>query len=234
MYYFDCSAQEGDTLSYQDTFKWLDTEEGRAYNTQPDGWNWFPLDITYGRVGASEDDDDSEYDSYHDSYVSEVTTVYVSGREETCDVNDLEDFIRVNGELHHEDDVAECSCCEGYYLVTDAITSDLTSEDYCCDTCKEKAEKEYKAENWYWSDYDEEYFEDDADIVTYQKYNSSTCEYTEATISEASYTELIETGDLHLIGDVAYDMVDSVTGLAYGQLAILTNHEEEALEVCNY
>ena len=83
-------------------------------------------------------------------------------------------------------------------------------------------------------DYDEEYFEDDADIVTYLKYNPSTCEYIEATISEASYTELIESGDLHLIGDIAYDKVDPVTGLAYGQLAILTNHEEEALEVCNY
>ena len=60
------------------------------------------------------------------------------------------------------DDVVYCDYCDYNVLKEDAYYSEITEEDYCCESCLEKAEQKYKEEHWTYSDYDGEYYEDDS------------------------------------------------------------------------
>ena len=68
-----CDLDYGDTLSYQDSFKSYDEYERVATNF---GEGDIGLDTTNGEI--EDEDDEREYDSYHDRYCSEVRTVYRS------------------------------------------------------------------------------------------------------------------------------------------------------------
>lgn len=146
-----CDLEMGDTLSYQDTFKWYDFSSKTAYNySHPDAE--YTLDTTDLNLYGDQDDDDDEededyYDSYHERYCDEVVTVYVNGEQETCDADSLDDFVFINGAYHHEDDVSYCDKCGKSYLSVDSFYSELTDEDYCCEECMEKAEAEYRKEH---------------------------------------------------------------------------------------
>lgn len=150
-FYIDCDLETDDTLSYQDSFKWYNYRNRRAFNYEDSSFDYC-LDTTEGSIDGEEneddDDDDENYDSYHDSYTySNVVTVHVNGQEETCSESRLEDFVYItNYGWVHEDDLSICPVCGKRFITDDGSESELTDETYCSIECLDKAEAEYKAE----------------------------------------------------------------------------------------
>jgi hypothetical protein len=190
----------------------------------------YDLAITEGSLSNADNDDDEpqEYDSYHDRDAYEVCTVYYHGDEETCDVDDRDDFKLFKGRWYHEDDIVICPKCgnkmlnpEYYGADDDVYYSELTGKSYCSTDCRDEAEEEYKKENWFYSDYDGEFYEDKDDLVTYQKYNCITGEYMEKTISKDSYFDLIDSNELHPWGGLYFDVINEEVGKPYGYETLL-------------
>ena len=173
----------GDTLSYQDSFIHLNVDTHKAYNQYACG-----CDI---RLDTTDEVLDGAYDEYHDRYCRDVYTVYLHGRETTCDADCMEDFVYINHlhEYHHVDDCIRCDNCGEWCLDEDAYYSDMTDEYYCSMPCMEDAEQDYKRDNWFYSDFDEEYFEDEDDIVEIYHYVPSVG-YVSTTISKSSLDDM--------------------------------------------
>ena len=100
------AISEGDTLSYQDTFKWLDMDNYTAYNYSDCDYT-HKLDTTDGILEDAHDgmtyceydeewydDDYVTFDYYHDVYIHEdnATTARYNGREITIDKRRTDDF----------------------------------------------------------------------------------------------------------------------------------------------
>lgn len=181
----------GDTLSYQDTFIYYDKDVNMAYNVEPDTY-CYRLDDTNHDFESNE-----EWDEYHQEYTrNNVVSVSYHGRWISCDENDLDDFVWVEGEreYYHEDDVCYCDECRDPFVSGRGYFSELTEEEYCCETCRDRAEEEYKSENWFWSEYDQEYYEDKDDVVEYHVWSTFRQEYRTETISVDSLEWLINDG----------------------------------------
>jgi hypothetical protein len=75
----------------------------------------------------------------------------------------LEDFRWIEScyEYHHKDDCVKCADTDDWELTKDAHYSDLTEEYYCELSALEDAEREYKESNWSFSEFDNEYYEND-------------------------------------------------------------------------
>lgn len=203
-----CNLDFGDTLSYQDSFKWYDMDSKEANNYENGD---ITLDLTDGNL-------EGDYDDYHGYYCQETRVVYCRGLEYQCDVEDLDDFTyisRLNEYHHDDDDILSCPGCEDYFLKQERIYSEVTDEYYCSEDCREKAERIYKEENWCYSDYDEEYYENEGDIFSYQKWNPVTCVYGEETISTQTLDRLLRDGEFYNIDGNYYDRVDEETGQPY-------------------
>ena len=207
----ECDLDYGDSLSYQDSFKWYDEYDRVADNY---GHGDIGLDVTDGSINGEEEE---EYDDFHGYHCHETRSVYCHGCEYYCDVENLDEFIWIEnlGEYHHESDVTECPECSGLFLEEDNFHSDITEEDYCCEECRKKAEQTYKKENWHYSDYDEEYYEHAGDITVYRVWNNILCEYEEKNISVESGNKLLAGGELHELDGILYDIIDEETGLPY-------------------
>ena len=208
----DCDLDCEDTLSYQDSFKWYDIDKRVAYNYPVDSAD-YALDTTDINLYGDGDDDDEpqEFDSYHQRDAWEICTVWVHGERETCDIDDLDDFIEINGTYYHEDDVTNCAKCGKLHLSDNSVYSELTGFDYCCEDCMKAAEQKFIEENWYYSDYDQTYFEDKNDLTTYLYWDWSIVNYVERTISKHTLDKL----SFHLYDGVVYDRVNPMTGLPY-------------------
>ena len=212
----ECTIDYDGVLSYQDSFKYLDIYNHVAFNHESADYDE-ELSVTNGRLGDDDDDDNhpDEYDSYHDRYVWETTTVYVNGIRESCDVNDLEDFIEIGGRWIHEDDVEECPICKKKFIRSEGTYSQLTEMSYCSDECLNKDEEDYKKKYWHYSDYDQEYVEEKDELSSFMEYSSITGEYNVKTILTKSLIMAIENGDFRVVGGVIYDTVDTLTGQPY-------------------
>ena len=103
----------------------------------------------------------------------------------------------------------------------DVYNSEMTGKAYCCLDCREKAEDKYMKENWYYSDYDDEYYEDGKDVTTYRRYNCITCEYEDKTISKETLYELLERGDFHEWGQQYFDVINEEVGKPIGYETLL-------------
>lgn len=209
-----CDLYADEDLSYQDSFKYYNDSTRIADNY---GEGYLALDITEGSLDNAEDDD-RPYDDYHDCYCDETVVVYVHGREYDCDSDNLGDFVWVDEleEYHHADDVIYCEHCDRCVLKEDGCYSEITEEDYCCESCREKAEQEYKKDYWYWSDYDGEYYEDEDDITYYRRWNREKEEYEEKTISVESLRHLLYNEEFYEFDNVYFDRIDPATNLPYG------------------
>lgn len=207
-----CDLDYEEPLSYQDSFKYYDESSRKADNY---GSGSISLDITNGCI---EDNEERCYDDYHDYHCRETRIVYVHGREYDCDENNLDDFIWIDmvREYHHEDDVSSCEECDEYYLKENCCHSEITGKEYCCQECMEKAEKRHKEENWYYSDYDKEYFEEEEDIAYYRRWNREQEEYEEKTISVTSLNRLLYGDEFFQFGDLYFNEVNPATNLPYG------------------
>lgn len=208
-----CELDWDDDLSYQDSFKYYSDSTRVADNY---GKGHLFLDTTEGSLSNA--DDNRPYDDYHDYRCDETVLVYVHGHEYNCDSDNLGDFAWVNDleEYHHVDDVIDCDHCERCVLKEESCCSEITGKNYCCESCKEKAEKEYKEEHWYWSDYDGKYYEHEDDITYYRRWNREEEEYEEKTISIDALRSLLYSDDFFEFDNEYFDTVNPATNLPYG------------------
>ena len=152
-----CDIGKNDYVSYQDTFKVYDSHTKEAYNYGFDDCDAyddrFSLETTEGYIEFHEND---PFDSFHQRYADSVTTCYYHGCIETVDVEDMDEFFRYNGAWYHEGDLVECSHCGNYMLnpeyydendESNRIYSEITDGYYCCSSCRDRAEDEYRKEN---------------------------------------------------------------------------------------
>lgn len=160
-----CELNDGDTLSYQDSFKWYDPDRYMAYNTSFSGAQ--ELDTTESEFNISHDNED--WSEWNDEYIPEDQSYYDSYR------NDY--FYREQvvedrwGDWRFKDDCVQCpDCGEWFNPEHDGYYSDITGEHYCTEGCMECAEKDYKEDNWTYAEFDDEYFEDEDDVTTMMRW----------------------------------------------------------------
>lgn len=214
-FYLDCDLETDDTLSYQDSFKFYDYNLGRAYNHQelPFEYN---LDTTDGSIdGNDEDDEEENWDEYHGDYTySDTVTVLYQGREMSCAEDNLDDFTWCEeADIYvYTPDTAHCEICGYDYIKDEGVYSDLTDEYYCCNDCKETAEKEFKEENWFWSEFDHQYFENEDEITEIYKLNKEIKDYEALTVSKKTLEKMLERKEAFVFGGEVYDKLNKKTG----------------------
>lgn len=215
VFYIDCELETDDNLSYQDSFKYYNLSERKAYNCPQDN-TYYNLDTTDGSIdGSDEDDDDYNYDDYHDySTRNDTVTVLYRGQEISCDETRLEDFHwSERDQIYiHKDEAAHCEVCDGYYPKDDGVFSEITNEYYCCVNCKETAEQEYKEENWFWSEYDHQYFENEDEITEIYRWNKTIKDYEAFTISKKTLDTLVQRKEAFVYEGEFYDTINKRTG----------------------
>lgn len=124
-----CYLNPGDTLSYQDSFKYYDMDNNKSYNSDKFSYSC-DLATTDGRFEGG------EWDSYHEEYVREVCIVYYWSSyrgcwdKETCDVNRMDDFILFDGEYYHFEHCV-WSECEQMNIPNDKAVYLGYDDDYC-------------------------------------------------------------------------------------------------------
>ena len=221
----ECNLDWEDKLSYQDSFKYYNLDRNVAYNYTDVDYS-YNLDTTNGQL---EDDEEMFYAEYQDRDAYEVTDVFYHGSEITCDSDDLSDFIYWSDNYYHEDDLSECPECsnrmlsEEYYR-EELFYSELTEEYYCCQGCKEKAELQFKKENWHYCDFDQKYYEEDDILTTYNAWNEELGMYETKTVNIEMIEVYINCEILFRIGDELYDEINEQT-----LLPLDVEVEEEAL-----
>lgn len=193
-----CELNCDSTISYQDSFKWYDMDNRVAYN-YPEPNAYYNLDTTDLNLDGDYDDDDQAYDEYHDYNCDETRICFYHGQEISVDVDNLEDFIWIDSlnEYHHGDDCTQCDSC-GKWLVKENATYNSDAEAYFCD---DKCEAKYIKENFYYSEYDDDYFHNEDDITSIQTWDEEAQSYKQISISCLSRDYLIREGKAFGAGD---------------------------------
>lgn len=189
-----CELDTYDVLSYQDSFKFYDYDRNIAYN-YADSCYSYNLDTTdYNLEGDDDEDDDgpNQWDDYHQYDAYETTLCYLHGSEVYVDSDNLEDFVWIEseGEYHHREDCSQCDAC-GKWVVKEDATYNSDAEAYFCNS---ECESRYIKENFYYSEYDDDYFHHEEDITTIQTWDEETQNFKEITISCMSRDWLIREG----------------------------------------
>ena len=200
--HIECNLELDDNLSYQDSFKYYDLDSHTAYNYERNCTE-YRLDTTDGMLG----DEERNYDEYHDEYVDcDLVDVYYNGNVMTCAEDDLDDFIWIGAEgmYIHEDDVSQCEQCGDWFRTDRGYYSDYTSADYCCCSCKDAAEDEYKEQYWFYAEADEEYFENESDITTWVNGLGE-----EGTISWGFLRDFVDNGWCYVRADGVYAHINN-------------------------
>jgi hypothetical protein len=140
-----CKLQDGDTISYQDSFKWFSYGEQRAYN-----WDEDCARTDLATTSSSVSIEGDCWDSWYEQYCDETTTAYRDGRSYEVNSDRInDDFIWI--EYWHRDNVSRCEECEEYYVdylgSSDEVFSDVLGESFCSDNCCYKAELRYFRSN---------------------------------------------------------------------------------------
>lgn len=227
----ECDLGMDDTLSYQDSFKWYDYEERKAYNYRHSEDDYL-LDMTDRNLNGDDDESEEAWDEYNQRYCTETRVCYMEGREIEVDVDDLEDFRYISscGEYHHHDDTVFCDWCESYCLTGESVYSGITEEYYCCEQCREDAECSYKENYWHYSEYDKDWFEDADELTEIQIWNQQEKAYKSQTIHLNTIKNLLENGLIVCFDEEYYDSLDSRTGLPFNYSDNNTNIYEEEHE----
>ena len=90
----------------------------------------------------------------------------------------------------------------------------------------EKAEDTFKQKNWYYSEYDDEWYESLDDITRINIWNESESIYEEKSIHVDTLNRLIGNEDACEFGEDVIDEVNPSTNLPYGyKLKKEMNHE---------
>lgn len=177
-------------VSYQDSFKYYDEDERRAYNSEAHSYT-HKMDVTDGCLEGNHDND--YWSSWNDEYIPEDEACYVDTRDDYFWYNQTvtayvqrngrrfeehcfeEDCVEIDGDYYYAGDNAddpnyygiyECPKCGNYFIAENGVYSELTDEDYCCQDCLEEAETDYREDNgWAFSDWDGEWYEDADEVV---------------------------------------------------------------------
>ena len=201
MFHIKCDLATDDVLSYMDSFKWYDYNNEKAYNSGRCCYDYC-LDTTSYSIDDDEcDDDDQNWDEFHQEWVDQETqTVYYHGQAMSCSEDWMDDFrfVDSDNEYHHLDDVFQCPICQNWELKENAKHSDLIKMDFCCSDCLEEAEKAYKEKNWYFSDYDQDYYESLEELTTFNCWSPELQVYLVRTISKKSLEETVAQGSMFL------------------------------------
>ena len=195
-----CDLDTYDTLSYQDSFKYYDYDRNIAYNYADSRYD-YTLDTTDLNLEGDDDDDDHQaYDEYHDYNCDEVRECYYHGNPINVDVDNLDDFIFLAAlnEYHHIEDVTQCDAC-GEWVVKEDATYNADAEAYFCN---DQCEAKYIKENFYYSEYDDDYFHNEEDITTIQTWDEQAQTYKEISISCLSKDYLIREGKAFGAGEI--------------------------------
>ena len=202
-FYIDCVLGTDDPLSYQDSWKWFSYRTDRAYNFSSCDYD-YDLATTDGSINGEQ-----EYDDYHDYYCAETTCVMCDGREYYCDTNNLDDFRWIERlyTYYHKDECIKCEDSNEWEVREDAWYSELTEEYYSTESAMLDAEREYKESNWFYSEFDEEYYEDILQVVSYLKWNKQCKCYIEETIYIGTLINLIRNEVFHVYEGEVYNML---------------------------
>ena len=212
--WIECNVDDDDRVSYQDSFRYYNCGRRKAYNC--DGHNYdYDLATTEGTI------DERNWSDYNNEYIPEDDSIWVDTRddyfwynqtvcaevwnsyrgcfqEETCFEEDCIEigntwyYAGENAEYPEDYGLCVCPVCGDYYLQDDACYSELTEEDYCSYSCLKDAEQSYKEDNWYYSEYDDEYYEDEDDVVTVMQWSVLNFRYNETTIHTDTLASLVE------------------------------------------
>ena len=208
-----CDLKRGDAVSYQDSFKWYDLDSKTAYNYE-NGDAPRELDTTEGEYFGG-----SEWDEYHGEYCDEIRYVMYHGREISCDVDRLEDFIwfEPQGEYYHYDDLLKCEWCGEYYLNPRFYSesyceySELTGEHYCSESCLEEAEIDYKEQWWWWCQFDDTYVEFECELAYCYVWDGVMRCYHRVTVNKDMIDYHVLTGKLIRLDSGV--LVDNLVGV---------------------
>ena len=231
--WIECKVDYDDHVSYQDSFRYYNEGRRKAYNC--DGYSYdYDLATTEGSIGerywseyCSEyiPEDDAVYVETRDDYFWRDQVVwarvwrsyYEDFRSEDCYE---EDCIEIGGSWYYAGDNAEyadenglyaCPICGDYFPRDDAYFSEITDDFYCCTSCLEQAEQSFKEENWSYSEYDDEYYEDEDEIINVMEWNVIRFRYEETTIHEDTLKNLVRSKEAtyfegnYYIDDLGFD-----------------------------
>ena len=124
-----------------------------------------------------------------------------------------------------------CDNCGENLLKDNAEYSEVTEEHYCCKECMEKAEDTFKRKNWYYSEYDNEWYEDYTDITCIHIWNESEGIYEDKSINVDTLCRLLKNEDAWEFGEDVFDEVNPSTNLPYGyKLKKEMSHEYTTVE----
>ena len=227
-FYIRCQLDYGDTLSYQDSFKWYDKSEGLAYNYEYSN-DCIKLDDTMETLERPYDDHTGQvWSRYNDVWIDEEDAVWVPLRNDyaysyqVCDayiseflssteicldddcvtIGNEKYYCGENAEDYEEYGIIKCDYCCDYYLSRGALYSDLTEKYYCCESCREDAEKTYKRSNgWTLATWNDKYFENEEDVLIVYRWckayswSSYPAHYEKITIGRDDFNELCEFGE---------------------------------------
>ena len=217
-FWINCNLEDGDTLSYQDSFKWYDHDAHRADNY---GYGGSDLATTSSEF-SYEDHRYENWSAYNDEYISEDDAVYVESRDdyfyphqtryaryrhndgsyhwEDCFEDDV---IEINGEYYYAGEdcgdyedygIRKCENCGEYFLKEDGYRFDENDEWYCCDDCYEEGVREWHEDNGdVYSEYDEAWYGSSDDVITALQWIGNR--YFKITISVESFNEIVEDGE---------------------------------------
>lgn len=212
--WIECNVGDDDSVSYQDSFRYYNCGRRKAYNRDGHCYD-YDLATTEGSIN------EGNWSDYNDEYIPEDDSVWVETRddyfwdnqtvcaevwssyrgrfqEETCFEEDCIEigntwyYAGENAEYPGDYGLCECPVCGGYFPPDDACYSELTEEDYCCYSCLKDAEQSYKEDNWCYSEYDGEYYEDEDDVVTVMQWSVLSFRYEETTIHVDTLASLVE------------------------------------------
>lgn len=169
--HIECTVDFGEPMAYQDSFKWYDKTNGVAYN-------YYNHVYEYDLASTDNyfEEEEKEYDEYHDRYVESTIEVYYQGGWIQCDEEDIDDFRyieygRFDGDYVHEDECEYCEDIDAYVHENDAHFSEILNAFYYDEEDMWSAEEEYKRDNWYYAEVDDEeygdeaYFEDEDEVT---------------------------------------------------------------------
>lgn len=144
-------------VPYMDSFKYYIESINKLYNIN-DGDADYILESTLGDMDMpDEDEDDREWDEWHDEYCYSTCTVYcwngTRWRDISCNEDRLDDFTEVGGE-YYESDHVYWSDYHAYYLLEGECVHSSVMDDYLL---KDRSVWKEDAQSYFPSNDDYEY-----------------------------------------------------------------------------